>query len=150
MLHRHLQATPQLLQPTLRLLKVRIEPTSFPMQSLPWKSFQSLNFAKNFLPLTAYAPPPPSYSSYKRSAAYGSAPAIAEYKPTQPEYSQPQYSAYQINPGFMNAGYGQASSAYAPGNYQIRLDYYTNAKNNHANGAHYKPGTRICLISSKA
>ena len=40
----------------------------------------------------------------------------------------------------MNAGYAQASSAYAPGKYEIRLDYYTNAKNNHANGAHYKPG----------
>lgn len=41
----------------------------------------------------------------------------------------------------MNAGYVQASSYAAPqGNYELKLDYYTNAKNNYAKGAHYKPG----------
>ena len=27
-----------------------------------------------------------------------------------------------------------------PGNYEISLDYYTDSKNNYANGAHYRPG----------
>jgi hypothetical protein len=40
----------------------------------------------------------------------------------------------------MNNGYGQSASYGSSGNYEISLDYYTNAKNNYAHGSHYKPG----------